>query len=126
MFLEKNKDSIGHYFFICFVRCWFNLKRKRTMTTAILWPTSRMLNFIFSFYTLINSELYDLNVLLNRFNKQSAANFNYVLNISEIAILLFLSATASAQSLNCNNVLLSLTLKYPRVRQFKFVSYLRE
>ena len=65
---------------------------------------------------LLSSKLFDSNLLLNHFSKQSAANFSSVGNISEIAILFFLSATANAQSLNCNNVLLSLKSSCSRVR----------
>ena len=65
---------------------------------------------------LVNSKLFNLNFLLNHFSKQSAANFNFVLNISEIAILFFLSATASSQPLNFSGVLLSLKLSCSRMR----------
>ena len=78
----------------------------------------------FLFTSLLNSKLFDLNFLLNRFSKKSAANFNSVVNILEI--LFFLSATARGQSLNCSSVLLSLKLSCSRVRWFKLVNFLRE
>ena len=54
--------------------------------------------------------LKSFNFALNHFSKELAAYFNSVLNISEIAILLFLAQTASAQSFNSNNVFLSFKL----------------
>ena len=57
----------------------------------------------FLLMSLLNSQLLDLNFLLNHFGKQSPANFSSVVNLSEIAI--FLSATVSAQSLKGNSVL---------------------
>ena len=70
----------------------------------------------FLFTSLLSFKLFDLNFLLNHFSKQSAENFNLVVNISEIAILFFLSATASIQSLNCYSVLLPSKLSCSCVR----------
>ena len=76
------------------------LRKKCTSTTTILRPISWILNSIFLFTSLLKSKLFDLNFLLNHFSKQS------VVNLSENAILLFLAATVSVQSLNCNSVYL--------------------
>ena len=82
-------------------------------------PCSQLIRCSVSYFfliSLLNSKLFYLNFLLNHFSKQSAAHFNSVLNILETTILFFLSATASAQSLNCSSVLLSLKLSCSRVR----------
>ena len=116
MFFTNDKVEVRHCFFTRIKSCWINFKPKRTKRTTILFLIDRMIYFIFSFLLVACSNLSDLNFLLNHFNRQSAANFSSVENISEIVILIFLPATANAQSLNCSNVLLSLNSICSHVR----------
>ena len=99
MLPENDKINIRHCLAISikfggvdFKRQWANTKKITRQIQQRLGDQSIGFSIsYFLFALLLNSKLLNFNVALNHFSKQSAANSNSTVKISEIAMLLFVA-----------------------------------
>ena len=110
MLPENDKINIRHCLAISIKFGGINFVKEWTNTTTIVQPINRIFNFVFSLCTFTQFQIVQFELCIEPFQQKSAMNFDLVVNILEIAILLFLPWPASAQSFNCNNVFSSSNL----------------